>query len=668
MSQAQLRTLAPRHAWHVLALIFLCAVAFFPGLDRHGVTNWQEAQRLIVAREMQARSRNTMASRSTLAGFKELLVPRSNGKPYLAKPPMIYWSQIGLANAMGQRVELWHLRAVVALAGLLGVLATYGAARELLRPHAPAERTPKSVVPSTGPLGIVVDAQFVDRAAFSSAAMLATGLLYVRSGRIGELDILLVPLCTTAIWAVARAWRTHQEQRRTNFGAVVIAMVATALATLTKDPAVMVVALAAYGGIALWIVFAPSGTLVDTAVVRRRGGSPLQALPEAGSGERPLTWTWAAAFGVPSVLVAASGIESPTDILGALIIGLFAALLGLMFSRVLWPLRFRALFVAFSRTHPVLVLGGAVVVRLAWGWAVASMIGTESTGALARQEVEDNVRLLVPEAPLNNLEAMSFGVGVGSVAAIVTLIALLRDRFWPSRSLAGWCVLIAWLVFIFAAFSVLGKGVQRYLTPMWPALAMLGGLGVAVALAQAQRSRWLRPTLVVAILSLAAGQGWWYGYGRESAADRSPRDLVAELQARNDVLMYRLFSLEFATPALDYYLDRHVEVVGDARVNDSMAGGGAWSIGKLIRNIRRTGRPAFVLVRTGRIPGEPNDAPTAIERLLAAGLVASEVPTTARFRIDKGRSDVRCFKLRLPKPEETDASSSTTGQTASPTR
>src|SRR5690606_5322492 len=40
---------------HLLALGALCAVTFFIGLTTHGLTNWQEAQRALVAREMAQR-------------------------------------------------------------------------------------------------------------------------------------------------------------------------------------------------------------------------------------------------------------------------------------------------------------------------------------------------------------------------------------------------------------------------------------------------------------------------------------------------------------------------------------------------------------------------------------------------------------------------------------
>ena len=114
---------APSTLLHVAVLAVLCLLTFFPGLDTHGVTNWQEGQRLLVARDMQA------------AG--QWLVPTVHGQPYLAKPPMIYWAQLALAGAMGQRVGFGTSASSSRLAGLLGVLATYAAASELLTPDRP---------------------------------------------------------------------------------------------------------------------------------------------------------------------------------------------------------------------------------------------------------------------------------------------------------------------------------------------------------------------------------------------------------------------------------------------------------------------------------------------------------------------------------------------------
>jgi len=93
-----------RHAIRdVVLLSALCWALYLPGLTAHGLMNWQEGQRALVAREMQARG--------------EWLVPTAHGRPYLAKPPMIYWCELGLAELRGARCGEFELRATVALFG-----------------------------------------------------------------------------------------------------------------------------------------------------------------------------------------------------------------------------------------------------------------------------------------------------------------------------------------------------------------------------------------------------------------------------------------------------------------------------------------------------------------------------------------------------------------------
>lgn len=622
----------------MLGLLILCAITYFPGLDRHGVTNWQEAQRLVVARQMQDRLRSAWSSGDSAGVREALLVPTSNGTPYLAKPPMIYWSQIAVAEALGERVSLWHLRLVVALAGTLGVLATYWTAIQILTP----DRAGPGQGPTLGLGGAPLDQAFVRRAAFWAGATLCTGLLYARSARIGELDILLVPFCTLAIGSIARAWRSHRERRDTDLLAVALALIATTLGVLVKDPGVMVVGLAGYAGIALWAASREPGDRVDVALIRDRRRAPLEPLPERSLATRRFHTCFSFVCALVAGTLAARNLTSTGDALGVLLIALAAGGVGWLLSRLLEPLRFRAFFVALSRTHPVGVIGGAAAVRLAWSWATGDIIGTERLAQLTQFEVEDNVRLFMPEAPLNNLEACAFGVGLASVLAIIGLVWLLRDR---PRIPAGWWTLLAWLAFVLLAFSVLGKGVQRYLTPMWPAIAILAGLTIASLLAQRSVSRWLRPLLWIGVLGLAIGQGAWYGYGREAvSADRSPRDLVREVVAARGGVLGRMMSVEFSHPALEYYLDRRVVPVGDPRVNISMAGGRAVTFDELAQAVRFRG-PVYAFIRTGAAPGSDATVPTALERLAALGLHAELVPTRASFRIDAGRSEVKCYRL-----------------------
>jgi 4-amino-4-deoxy-L-arabinose transferase-like glycosyltransferase len=85
-------TRARRTILELIALTLLCAFTYGFGPTHHGLTNWQEAQRALVAREMFDRG--------------DWIVPHANARPYLAKPPLIYWCQLGLAIATVMRREL----------------------------------------------------------------------------------------------------------------------------------------------------------------------------------------------------------------------------------------------------------------------------------------------------------------------------------------------------------------------------------------------------------------------------------------------------------------------------------------------------------------------------------------------------------------------------------
>jgi hypothetical protein len=90
----------------LLLLTALCWGVYCLGLTTHGLTNWQEAQRALVAREMQGRG--------------EWIVPTVDGRPYLAKPPLIYWCQLAIAKVRGATTGEFELRMTVAMAGWLG--------------------------------------------------------------------------------------------------------------------------------------------------------------------------------------------------------------------------------------------------------------------------------------------------------------------------------------------------------------------------------------------------------------------------------------------------------------------------------------------------------------------------------------------------------------------
>lgn len=566
----------------LLALGALCAITFFVGLTTHGLTNWQEAQRALVARDMAARG--------------DWLVPTVDGVPYLAKPPMIYWAQMAVAGLRGDEPSELDLRLVVALSGALGVLATYFVARRLL-----ADTLLEGAAPAV-----------VQRGAFWSAATLATGTLYVRSSRIGELDILLVPAVVVAVGAVHHAWRRWRLEGRQSPWAILLAAAAACCAALTKGPpGVLVIGLAGYGAIVL-----------DSAWSGRQ--STRRAAVGVVAGLLTSAATTALVSGWP---------RDANETLGLALLSIGLAWVGAEIARADWLVVLRAL----ARTHPVIVLGAPLGALWAWGALVSRRIGHDAVAGAAAAEAEDNLRIWVLDSPVTNVEAASYGVGLGSALAIIMLLWLARrrPRFGP-----GWAVTAAWVGLSMVAFSVLGKGVARYLTPMWPGVAMIAGLGVALASMPAgagglgaARFRGVRAGLCVIVVALGAGQGLWYGYGREALYQwRSPRSLVRELQ-RAGLVDAPPVSLDIWEPSLDYYVGARVQpyttgllrAPGFVRPRDVAqlradleAAGGGWRI-------------VFLFDR----PDDDAEPGAPIEALRRAGLMVQTLPIRSAWRIDE---------------------------------
>lgn len=532
-------------ARHLPALLLLSLVSFFPGLTTHGLTNWQEAMRCLVARQMQERLAHE--------GLAALVVPTLHADAYLAKPPLIYWLQIALAKVAAPVgfgvVSEWHLRMVTALAGTLGVLLTYALARRL----------------------------FDAGVAWWSALFLTGGVLYMRSARIGELDILLVPATLAAALGVWTSWMHALRTGKTHLPAIALAAVACVAATLTKGPpALLVIALACYAGL-VW------------EAMRR---------PSEATGGRKSS-------------------------------------------------RGGAVFWTLSKTHPVGVLAAGAIALVAWTRGVASMIGDAKLSALMAEEASDNLRLFVPVAPLKNLEAVSYAVGIGSIFALVAVVWLIKDRrVIASRWTPGWSVLIAWIITMFVAFSVLGKGVPRYLTPMWPAIAILGALWWTAALRDLKLARRLGTAVGILAAALAVGQGGWYAYVREQLyAARSPRAFIAELLRVPDVDPQRLHAFEFWTPAVDFYAGQKIEGVqlGGEVPRPGLRYLDEITLGDIQRQVRADGRPVTMLMRLSQPDGMAPQTP--VELFKAAGLNVERIPLSSRFIIDNNRVEVGAFQV-----------------------
>jgi 4-amino-4-deoxy-L-arabinose transferase-like glycosyltransferase len=633
----------------VLVALACCAM-YCVGLTSHGLTNWQESQRALVVQEMHASG--------------DWLVPTINNQPYLAKPPLFYWIQLGINGATSvvtpRAPGEFELRLATALGGILGVLATYVVARRLATDFARA--------PWSGLAGTIVGAdrdtrRYARATGLLAAAMLATGILYTRSSRIGELDIWIVPFAVGAIGAIHAAWRTHALYRRTNFGAVALATVLGAGAALAKGPpAILPIAVAGYGSMVLWAALADRRMVVSASASRTATseGDPRRS-------DR-LAWFCGVAFAIVVATLAIIDIERMADsgvrvspriegrvdeIVGVLALAGMGVFLGFVGGRLVDRGRVAACVRAFSRTHPLAVLGMPVLALWGWGRLVAERIGPENAAAWAEKEAEDNLQVLVAVSPIKNLEAASFGVALGSIACIAALVWIWRAR--PAMTRGMW-VALAWVVLGFIGYSMLGKGIGRYLTPVWPGMAILGAMLVASLVVEGARVRLpgvgrVRGVVLIAlaVCGLGIGQAWWYGAGRERAmSDRSPRAFMAELldPARDAGLARdRIGSFEFWTAATSVYAATRVHPVGDIFIRDKTAGGGRFTLPMLVESARRDG-PWTLLIRE-RQPNDPywSQRP-AIDRLREAGLRVTEVPLTSEWRIDgSARIPIRAVRV-----------------------
>ena len=519
----------------LIVLAALCAVVYALGLTTHGLTNWQEAQRALVAREMHEAGR--------------WIVPISAGEPYLSKPPLVYWCQLAIRAVVGGRVTEFELRLTAAIAGLLGVIATYLVTRRLLGPPDEDETT----------------RAWAGHAAWWASLMLATGLLYVRSARIGELDILLVAPTVIAIGAIHAAWRSHAVANRLHWRANLVMIAMGAVCALAKGPpGILTYVLAGYGGV----------VLAELRVNRAR----------LADEKRP------------------------------------------------WP---AAIFKAFSRTHPLLAVIVPIFALWLWSRAVAVQIGSDAVRAAMEREAGENLLLLVLGAPINNLSAAAYAVGVGSIAAMAAVVWLIKDR---PRLPVGWLFVAAWIVLPLIAFSVLGKGVARYLTPVWPAIAMLGGMWVASVVRDRAWGRWVARVGYAAVIVLAVGQAAWYGYVREMLyADRSARAFLNELlRPELGVNPDRLMTLDTWTPAMDFYAGTTVDPVADLGPEIEHPSRTPARLERVAEYLRQSGETVTMLVR--ETPHPATEQVSAIDRLHAQGLVTATIPVEAEFVIDNRRT------------------------------
>lgn len=537
----------PIHA--VILLSLLTLPVFFWNLTDLGLFNTQEAIRVNVAREMQR------------AG--EWLVPIRRGEVYIAKPPMVYWSQMGLAKVRGVEVGESELRLNAAIWGWFGVIATYFAARSMLRDF-------RSDLSTTcrGRQAVALDP------AFWAAAALSVGVLYSQSARVGELDVMLVAPVVAAIGFMNASWRHMLRTGRAHLGFVLLATLSACVAAAVKGPAGLLV-------IAL-------------------GGS------------------------VPTLLHAWTTRDS-------------LSLGGRTASR-----RWYA-FKSLESTHPVLVIGLPVVLAWLWLREARLRVGDEKFAALVGFEASDNLNWFDWGGMVRYGEAVTVSLGVFLPLVLVGLWGVWRER----RGLSpGVRAVACWFVLGLVAFAVSTKGVGRYLTPIWPAMAMLVGLGVASLAGREKYPMRLAVALVAALLVQGGALTWWHAFGRTAAwAERSPREFLNEVFATSD--RSRLGTLSFNFDAFDFYAGQVIETWGDKRFGSPLS--------ELAAMLRADGPPGADAKPYTLLVMEENEANrrmfgSAAEQLRAAGLRWEESATTAVYRRPPGDARVLVWRVYSEAP------------------
>lgn len=170
--------------YHVAALFALAAILFIVNLGACDLWPPDEPRFAQVAREM------------TLSG--DYLAPRINGEPYTEKPPLFFWAQAVLSRPFGD-VTAWPARLPSAIAGIVGVLLTYGLARRLYGAHV----------------------------AFWAGIILMTTERYWWQSRFGQIDMVLTACLAGAFYCF---WVWHKEQRWPHLVAFYLCIAAGALA------------------------------------------------------------------------------------------------------------------------------------------------------------------------------------------------------------------------------------------------------------------------------------------------------------------------------------------------------------------------------------------------------------------------------------------------------
>jgi hypothetical protein len=430
------------------------------------------------------------------------------------------------------------------------------------------------------------------------------GVLTVRSARIGELDVLLIPQIVAAVWLIDAARRHAAERGRTHWPAVAGAALATTAAALTKGPPPLAVVLVA--------AYLPPVAAAAWGEPRRRGPTLLAA---AGGA---LLFAGVGAWRTRGV----------ADALGALMLGALGALVGSFLAAGLRPAAARRWLGDWRRTHPLIVLGVPLLALWGWGRSLWARLDPEVVARYLEVETTNNLLVLIPESPFQNLGAMLYGVAPLGPLMVVALWSRSSGR-------VRWLTPALWCVGGFVVFSTLGKGVARYLTPLWPAVAILAAMGVRTLLAAQPdpgSARRLRGVLAAVLVLAAVVQTAWYAVARPRLLmETTPVALAAELAGRADLAGHDVIAVDAQGQRLACELDREVA---------------DWYWRHFLERhaeLARVERPTLLVIR-----GKDDRPALALEALRAAGIEAEAVAVEAVWRRRSGEGPAVVLRVAPP--------------------
>ena len=362
------------------------------------------------------------------------IVPTFNGELRTDKPILLYWFMLPLYHLFG--VTELSARLTSAMCGLGTALLTYHIGRRLFRPE----------------VGLW------------AGILLGTSLMFGVASRAATPDALLIFFCTLSLWffvqgstsAEADASLDQQGGQRirglpTHWGTYAAMYGAMAMAVLAKGPV---------------------GVVLPTAVI----GLYLLMLNPA----RPIWGSRNGGFQPPR----ARWLEASATA---------ASWLGNTF----WPPRVVRFALAM---RPQTALAALAIVAVPW-YVVVGMKTDWAwpAGFFWRHNVG---RYMAPMEghhgpPFYHLLSLAIGFFPGSIFLVPMVLHVWRELKDPQADRRGYLLALSWIGVFLAVFSLAGTKLPSYVTPTYPALALLTGAMIAQWIAQP--SRVSRPWVFVAL-------------------------------------------------------------------------------------------------------------------------------------------------------------------------